>query len=101
VAAVLDGVGFTAEGHLADPAAWTRALAENIAAAQAVDLGAEHWRVVEFARAEFEKTGASPNVRRITQGAAITTKDLYALFPRAPARTVARIAGIPKPAGCI
>jgi tRNA 2-thiouridine synthesizing protein E len=101
VAAVLDGVGFTADGHLADPAAWTRALGERIAAAQGVALGAAHWAIVGFARAEFEKAGASPNVRRLTQGAGVTTKDLYTLFPRAPARTVARIAGIPKPVGCI
>ncbi|MEZ4268573.1 MAG: TusE/DsrC/DsvC family sulfur relay protein [Myxococcota bacterium] len=29
------------------------------------------------------------------------TAALYQLFPRAPAKTVARIAGIPKPVGCI
>ena len=79
----------------------TRALAVTIAAAQGVTLDEARWKVVDFARAEFEKAGVSPNVRRITQGAALSTKDLYALFPKAPARTVARIAGIPKPAGCI
>jgi len=99
--AVLDGVGFTADGHLANPAEWNRPLAGSIAAALGVTLGEAQWKVVDFARAEFEKTGASPNVRRITQGASLATKDLYALFPRAPARTVAKIAGIPKPVGCI
>lgn len=101
VATVLDGVGFAADGHLADPATWTRELGEKIAAVQGVTLGEAHWKVLEFARADFLATHTSPNIRRLTQGAGVTTKDLYTLFPKAPARTVAKVAGIPKPAGCI
>lgn len=99
--AVIDGVAFTADGHLADAAAWSEDLALRIAAAQGVVLAEAQWVVVRFARADFEQTGVSPNIRRITQGTQLATKDLYALFPKAPARTVAKIAGIPKPAGCI
>lgn len=101
VAVVMDGVGFGADGHLSDPRVWTRELAVTLAEAQGVTLDAERWKLVEFARADFEAHGASPNVRRITQGSGFTTKDLYTLFPKAPARTIAKIAGIPKPAGCI
>lgn len=97
----LDGVGFTADGHLADPKVWTRDLAVTIAEAQGVELDEARWKVVEFARADFEQHGASPNVRRITLGTGLATRDLYTMFPKAPARTVAKIAGIPKPAGCI
>lgn len=100
-AVVLDGVAFTAEGHLADPSQWTRGLAEDIAAAQGMELTPERWAVIEFARADFEQSTVSPNIRRLTQGTGLSTKDLYTLFPKAPARTIARIAGLPKPAGCI
>jgi tRNA 2-thiouridine synthesizing protein E len=101
VATVLDGVGFGADGHLVDASVWTKALAESIAAMQGVALGEAHWKVVEFARADFTETKVSPNIRRLTQGTGLTTKDLYALFPKAPGRTIAKIAGLPKPAGCI
>jgi tRNA 2-thiouridine synthesizing protein E len=101
VAATLDGVGFSADGSLVDPAAWTRELATKIAAAEGVSLGVEQWKVIDFARADFAQSGASPNIRRLTQSTGMTTKDLYSLFPRAPARTAARIAGLPRPAGCI
>ncbi len=97
----IEGVAFSADGHLADPAAWSPDLAAKIAAIQSVALDEPRWAVIRFARAEFEKTGASPNIRRLTQGTELATKDLYALFPKAPARTVAKIAGIPKPVGCI
>ncbi|MBL9107956.1 MAG: TusE/DsrC/DsvC family sulfur relay protein [Myxococcales bacterium] len=97
----LGGVEFTPDGHLADASAWTPELANDLAAALGVALGEEHLKVIAFAREDFEKTGVSPNIRRITLGLGVTTKDLYALFPKAPGRTIAKIAGIPKPAGCL
>ena len=101
VAAVLDGVAFGADGHLIDAAAWTADLGAKLAAMQGVDLDEARWTVVRFARSDFEQTGVSPNIRRLTQGTRLATKEIYALFPKAPARTIAKIAGIPKPAGCI
>lgn len=101
VGAVVDGIAYTADGHLVDPAAWSRELAEKLAAAQSITLAEPQWTIVEAARAEFGATGVSPNIRRLTQVAVVTTKDLYSLFPKAPARTIAKIAGLPKPAGCL
>ena len=101
VAATIEGVGFAADGSLVDPKVWTRELALKIAAVEGVTLAPPHWKVVDFARTDFAATGASPNIRRLTQSTGLSTKELYALFPKAPARTTARIAGLPKPAGCI
>lgn len=101
VAQVTDGVRLSAEGHLVDPNAWTRTLGEQLASQQTVSLTDAHWAVIEFARKDFSEMKASPNIRRITQGTGLQTKELFSLFPKAPARTVAKIAGIPKPAGCI
>lgn len=100
-AAVLDGIAFTADGALVDQSQWTRQLATTIALAQGVTMTDAHWALIEFARRDFEQTKAAPNIRRITQGTSLTTKDVYALFPKAPARTVSKIAGLPKPAGCL
>ncbi|MBI2388201.1 MAG: TusE/DsrC/DsvC family sulfur relay protein [Deltaproteobacteria bacterium] len=100
-ATVIDGVAFTADGHVVDPNAWTRELGEKIAKTQGLPLGEVQWKIIEFARKEFLETKASPNIRRITQAVGLSTKEIYLLFPKAPARTVAKIAGIPKPAGCL
>jgi tRNA 2-thiouridine synthesizing protein E len=100
-ATVIDGFEFTADGALVDPSTWTRALGETIAQAQGVAMSDAHWAVIDFARRDYEQTKASPNIRRITQGTTLSTKDVYALFPKAPARTVSKIAGLPKPAGCL
>lgn len=90
------------DGHLLDANEWS----ETFAAAMAGSLGIgaltpEQWTVVQFARNEWLETKAAPNVRRLGAGAGLETRELYKLFPKAPARTVAKIAGLPKPAGCI
>jgi tRNA 2-thiouridine synthesizing protein E len=100
-ATVVDGIGFTADGYMTDATQWNKTIAETLAIAQAISLTDAHWKVLEAARADFAKANASPNIRRLTQIQPLTTKDLYGLFPRAPGRTIAKIAGLPKPAGCL
>jgi tRNA 2-thiouridine synthesizing protein E len=100
-ATVIDGIAYSADGHMVDAGAWTRPIAEAIAQMQGVTMTDAHWTVIDAARADFAATAASPNIRRLTQITSFTTKDLYALFPKAPARTIAKIAGLPKPAGCL
>lgn len=100
-AAVIDGIAYTADGHLVDASAWTRELGATLAHLQGVALTDAHWAVLDAARQDFEQTRVSPNIRRLTQITNVTTKDIYALFPKAPGRTIAKIAGLPKPAGCL
>lgn len=93
---------FDRQGFLVDPQGWTEALAEAIAHDLHLNPYTEaHRAVVAAARADWQDRGQSPNVRRLSAVTALEVQDLYALFPKAPGRTVARIAGIPKPAGCI
>ncbi len=84
-----------------DPSSWTRALGETIAREQGITLDGPRWALIDAARADYAVTKASPNIQRLTSVAGVTTKDLYQLFPKAPARTIAKIAGLPKPAGCL
>lgn len=100
-AQVIDGVAFTADGYLTDAAQWTKPLAEKLAAGAGITLAEAHWKVLEAARAEYAQARASPNIRRLTQIQPFGTKELYALFPKAPGRTIAKLAGIPKPTGCL
>ncbi len=97
----LDGVGFTAEGFVAEPAKWTPTLGETIAAQAGIPLTDAHWALVNFARKEWLETSVSPNIRRLSLGTGTSTKDIYTLFKKAPGKTIARIAGVPKPAGCL
>lgn len=99
--AAVEGGRFDADGFLLDPGIWTPDLGAQIAAHLGVTLTDAHWPVLDYARADYRATGASPNVRRIAQGAGVGVRAIYALFPRQPGKTIARIAGIPKPVGCL
>ena len=93
---------FDDEGFLRDADAWTRELAEQVATELGVaPLTEAHWTLIDWARADFAATGVSPNVRRLGKGSGVGTKTIYQLFPRAPGKAIARVAGLPKPAGCI
>ena len=100
-ATLIDGIAFTADGHMADASQWTRPLAENIAVLEGLTLTPEHWRLIDAARNDYLENKAAANIRRLTQIAGVPTKEIYALFPKAPGRTIAKIAGTPKPVGCI
>lgn len=100
-AAELGGVALDGNGFLMDPNLWTRELAELVAAAEGVELTDEAWAMVLWVRDQWKESGSSPNIRAITKGMGVDTRDIYTLFPKAPGRTIARVAGIPKPAGCI
>ncbi len=99
---VLDSVERNDEGFLVNPADWSKDVAIEIAKAEGVaELGDEHWKVIEFSRANAEASGAAPTLRQITKGAGVPTKQLFKLFPKGPAKKVAKISGLGKPEGCV
>jgi tRNA 2-thiouridine synthesizing protein E len=52
-------------------------------------------------RGAYLENGAAPSIRRLGKASGVPIKELYELFPRGPAKLAAKIAGIPKPRGCI
>ena len=90
------------EGFFEDPSQWDEPMAPEIARAEGIDeLTEDHWRVIKFMRAEYEQTGSGPTVRVLGKTSGVSIKELYQLFPKGPAKVAAKIAGIPKPRGCI
>jgi TusE/DsrC/DsvC family sulfur relay protein len=98
----LENVERNEEGFLANPADWTKELAVEIAQNEGIaDLNGDHWKIIDFSRANAEDSGAAPTLRQITKGSGIPTKQLFKLFPKGPAKKVAKISGLGKPEGCV
>ena len=98
----LTAIAFNEEGFMTDPKQWTREIAQVIAQKEGIEVLTEaHWKIIEFCRKTGEATGKSPTLRTITDGAGISTKELFALFPKGPAKKVAKISGLGKPEGCV
>ncbi|RMH87285.1 MAG: TusE/DsrC/DsvC family sulfur relay protein [Actinomyces sp.] len=88
-------------GFFTDPSSWTPEMAEEMARAEGITLTDRHWEVLNLMRRDYEANGTGPNVRALSKKSGIPIKELYQLFPKGPAKTAARLAGIPKPQGCI
>jgi TusE/DsrC/DsvC family sulfur relay protein len=91
-----------AEGFLLDPAQWSEPIAHEIAHLSGIDhLTDRHWLVVEYMRTSYLENGTAPSIRTLGKASGVPVKELYQLFPKGPAKLAARIAGVPKPRGCI
>jgi tRNA 2-thiouridine synthesizing protein E len=90
------------EGFMTNPNEWNKDIAVELAKEEGlVELTPAHWQVIDFCRQTAASSGAAPTLRQITNGAGVSTKDLFALFPKGPAKKVARISGLGKPEGCV
>ena len=98
----LTEVALNDEGFFVDPSQWTEDMVPELARQHGItELTPGHWTVIRFMRHEFETKGAAPSVRALSKSSGVSVRELYELFPKGPAKTAARIAGVPKPHGCI
>ena len=95
-------------GYLLDSTLWTKPLAEYIASLEAITMSNEHWQVVNFVRMFYLEYNTSPAIRALIKAMQkqfpdqeISSRILYRLFPKGPAKQATKIAGLPKPTRCI
>jgi tRNA 2-thiouridine synthesizing protein E len=89
-------------GFFVHPERWDEGMVPELARREGIDeLTDQHWQVIRFMRAEYLAKGTGPTVRVLGKTSGVPIKDLYRLFPKGPAKIAAKIAGIPKPRGCI
>lgn len=96
------------EGYLKDIGQWNIDLANLIAKNENIDMTSDHWEVVNFLREYYEEYQIAPAVRILVKEMTKKfgkekgdQKALYALFPYGPAKQACKIAGLPKPTGCV
>ena len=96
------------EGYILDIGGWNKDLAEMIAEGENIEMNDDAWEVVNFLRNYYEEYQIAPAVRVLTKAIKKklgpekgNSKYLYELFPYGPAKQACKIAGLPKPTGCI
>ena len=91
------------EGFLTDSKQWDKQVAEALAqGAESIDnLTPEHWIIIEFIRNHYLETNMAPMVRSICKTTGLPLRRIYELFPSGPAKGACKIAGLPKPDGCV
>ena len=90
------------DGFLKTMAGWNRSTAERLAELNEIGpLTDEHWKVIEFVKAYYEQHAMGPPVVRIAKATGLSSKDICRLFPCGVARGAYRLAGLPRPVGCL
>jgi tRNA 2-thiouridine synthesizing protein E len=90
------------DGFLQDPTLWNDAVAQGLAVQEGITtLTEEHWKVVRFLREYYLKFGVAPMIRKLTKETGMPLKHIYELFPTGPAKGACKLAGLPKPTGCV
>ena len=91
------------EGFLVNPNEWNKEVAEFFALKEEniANLGDDHWAVINYIREFYLENNIAPMVRKICKVTGFQLKHIYELFPSGPAKGAAKIAGLPKPDGCV
>jgi len=91
------------EGFLVRPEEWDREVALALARQEEKleMLTENHWAVILFIRNHYLEKNLAPMVRKICQNTGLQLKSIYELFPSGPAKGACKLAGLPKPDGCV
>ena len=96
------------EGYLVNLDEWFPGVASVMAEIDEVEMGDDHWDIINFLREYYEEYQIAPAVRVLTKAVAKklgkekgNSKYLYQLFPYGPGKQACKFAGLPKPTGCV
>ena len=90
------------DGFIQDPENWDKAVAADLAKTEGVDeLTEDHWKVVEYLRDYYLEFNMAPMIRKLCKATGFKLKEIYELFPSGPAKGACKVAGLPKPTGCV
>ncbi len=96
------------EGYLVNLSDWSEEVANFLAQEEKIEMTPNHWEVINFLREYYNEYQIAPAIRVLTKAIAKklgpdkgNNKYLYELFPYGPAKQACKIAGLPKPTGCI
>jgi TusE/DsrC/DsvC family sulfur relay protein len=82
-----------ADGFMTEFDEWTEEVGEMLAPNIDLELTDAHRYVMKFLRADFQEMGETPTQCRVSVAGGFSTKDLFTLFPKKPARKMSYVAG--------
>ena len=90
------------DGFLQDPDLWNDDVAKDFMSTEGItELTDDHWKVIHYIRNYYLQFGIAPMVRKVCKQTGFSLKEIYNLFPSGPAKGACKLAGLPKPTGCV
>ena len=100
----LNGNNYTVDedGFLENPEVWNDKVAFDFALTEGVaELTEAHWKVINYLRNYYLQYGIAPMIRKLCKETGFKLNEIYELFPSGPAKGACKLAGLPKPTGCV
>jgi tRNA 2-thiouridine synthesizing protein E len=90
------------DGFMLDPTQWTDDLAVGLAKTEGIEaLTEDHWKVIRYLREYYAKFNVAPPIRMLCKQTGFPLKRIYELFSTGPGKGACKLAGLPKPTGCV
>lgn len=90
------------DGFIVNLDEWSEEVAAYLANEEDIEeLNEDHWKIINYLKGYFAEYGIAPMVRKMTKESGYSLKEIYDLFPSGPAKGACKIAGLPKPTGCV
>jgi tRNA 2-thiouridine synthesizing protein E len=90
------------DGFLEDPGVWNDEVAADLATTEGISaLTESHWKLVRYLRNYYLQFGIAPMIRKLCKETGFKLSEVYELFPSGPAKGACKVAGLPKPTGCV
>lgn len=90
------------DGFLQEPERWNERIALALASTEGLaSLSESHWKLIEYIRAYYREFDIAPMIRKMCKETGFSLKQIYELFPSGPAKGACKVAGLPKPTGCV
>jgi tRNA 2-thiouridine synthesizing protein E len=95
-------IGVDEDGFIEEPEQWNEQVALALASTEGVaELTQNHWKVVTYLRDYYKQFGIAPMIRKLCKETGFSLKEIYDLYPSGPAKGACKVAGLPKPTGCV
>lgn len=90
------------DGFIQEPDKWNEGIAADLAKTEeAYPMSENHWKVVKYLRDYYLKFEIAPPIRMLVKNTGFSLKEIYEMFPSGPAKGACKVAGLPKPTGCL
>jgi tRNA 2-thiouridine synthesizing protein E len=90
------------DGFLKEMSTWTREKAEELATQNDLaPLSETHWKIIDFVRKYYVENRLAPPVVKIGRALGLRPTEICDLFPCGMAKGAYRLAGLPRPPGCL
>ncbi|MBU1699926.1 MAG: TusE/DsrC/DsvC family sulfur relay protein [Candidatus Eisenbacteria bacterium] len=99
---VIENIEFDKDGFMVDPTLWNEEVGNAIANDEGIEqMTDKHWAIANYIRNYWQENDLAPPVRLICTEIGISVREIYKLYTSGPARGACRVAGLPKPDGCV